>query len=125
LTEEIIRGDHRHITESVTVATASDGNHGVAVAWAAKLFGCRSIIYMHGGVTEGRATYIREMGAVVCRFEGTYDESVRRCAADASVSGWPLVQDVSWEGYEQVPRWIYQGYTVLAGEFVEQVRDLA
>ena len=108
LTEEIIRGDHKHVTETVTVATASDGNHGVAVAWAAKTFGCRSIIYMHGGVTEGRADFIRGLGAVVCRFEGSYDDSVRRCAADAAVSGWPLVQDVSWQGYEQVPRWIYQ-----------------
>ena len=117
LATEISSGLHTHITMAVTVATASDGNHGVAVAWAARLFGCRSIVYMHGGVSEGRAQMIREMGSVVLRCDGTYDESVRRCAQDAAASGWQLVQDVSWDGYEQVPRAIYQGYTVLAQVF--------
>lgn len=122
--EEIVQGIHKHAVAAVTIATASDGNHGVAVAWAARMFGCRSIVYMHGGVSEGRAQMIRDLGGVVLRCQGNYDESVRRCAADAATSGWPLVQDVSWDGYEQVPRWIYQGYTVLAGEIAEQLNGV-
>jgi len=119
--EALLAGDLKKITKAVTVATASDGNHGVAVAWAAKTFGCRSIVYMHGGVSEGRAQMIRELGAVVMRVSGTYDDSVRQCAEDAQRSGWPLVQDVSWPGYEAVPRTIYQGYTVLCEEIIEQM----
>ena len=79
---------------------------------------------MHGGVSEHRAQMIRDQGGVVMRCDGTYDESVRQCCADAARSGWPLVQDVSWEGYEEVPRWIYQGYTVLTAEFIKQLGDV-
>ena len=96
----------------------------MAVAWAAQTFGCRSVVYMHGGVSEHRAQMIRDQGGVVMRCDGTYDESVRQCCADAARSGWPLVQDVSWEGYEEVPRWIYQGYTVLTAEFIKQLGDV-
>jgi len=120
-TEEMLSGKYRRETEAVSVATASDGNHGVAVAWGARLLGCRSIVYMHSGSSEIRAQMVRDLGGVVMRCEGDYPESVRRCAKDATQSGWPLVQDWSWDGYESVPRLIYQGYTVLAAEIIEQL----
>ena len=117
----LIAGDHRDVTKNLTVATATDGNHGRSVAWGASLFGARSIIYIHATVSEGRRAAIASFGAEVRRTVGNYDESVRRCAADAQEAGWRVISDTSYGEYVDVPRQVMQGYCVMAEEVVRQL----
>lgn len=104
-----------------TVATATDGNHGRAVAWGARRFGRRAVVYIHETVSEGRADAIRAFGAEVIRTPGTYDDSVRQAARDAEINGWTVVSDTSWEGYSEIPRLVMYGYGVMVSEALAQV----
>jgi len=94
--------------------------HGRAVAWGARAAGLRCIIYIHAGVSEGRAAAIRAFGAELRRVPGNYDDSVRIAAADAAREGWTVVSDTSWEGYQDIPRDVMQGYGVMVGEALAQ-----
>ncbi len=117
----LIAGEHRDITGNLTVATATDGNHGRSVAWGASLFGARAIIYIHATVSEGRRAAIAAYGAEVRRVAGNYDDSVHRCAADAKASGWQVISDTSYGDYVDVPRRVMQGYCVMAEEAARQL----
>jgi diaminopropionate ammonia-lyase len=94
-TADLLDGSHREVTETVTVTTATDGNHGRSVAWGAQLFGCRAVIYIHATVSAGRQAAIEQYGARVVRTPGNYDDSVRQAAADAASNGWTVVSDTS------------------------------
>jgi diaminopropionate ammonia-lyase len=104
----------------LTVTCATDGNHGRAVAWGARRFGCRCVIFVHATVSQGRVDAIAAHGAEVRRVPGTYDDAVREAARVAAAEGWHVVSDTSWEGYTDVPRAIMQGYRVMAAEALEQ-----
>ncbi len=114
-------GAHREVTSGITVCCATDGNHGRSVAWGAKTFGCRAVIYIHATVSEGRRDAIAQYGAEVVRTPGSYDNSVRRAAADAVANGWFVVSDTSYDGYTEVPRQVMQGYGVMGDEAVRQL----
>ncbi len=103
-----------------TFATATDGNHGRAVAWGARRFGRRAVVYIHETVSEGRAEAIRAFGAEVVRTPGNYDDSVRQAAADAALNGWTVVSDTSWEDYADIPRLVMYGYGVMVEEALRQ-----
>jgi diaminopropionate ammonia-lyase len=107
----------------LTVATATDGNHGRAVAWGAERHGSHAVIYVHEKVSEGRCAAIRRFGAEIVRVPGSYDDSVRRCAADAARNGWTVVSDTAWEGYTEIPRDVMHGYGVIADEIADDVGD--
>jgi diaminopropionate ammonia-lyase len=106
--------------KQLTVTCATDGNHGRAVAWGARRAGCRAVVYVHAHVSPGRVRAIEAFGAEVQRVPGNYDDSVRQCAVDAAREGWTVVSDTSWPGYEDIPKHVMQGYTVLAAEAVRQ-----
>ena len=103
---------------------ATDGNHGRSVAWGAQTFGCRCVIYVHETVSEGRCRAIAAYGAEVRRVAGTYDDAVRRAAADAAAQGWTVVSDTSYEGYTDVPRDVMQGYSLMVEEALAQAATL-
>ena len=107
----------------LVLSTASAGNHGIGLAWASRQAGCACKIYISTSVKESMAERMRSLGATVHRVDGDYEDSVAACREDSSANGWHLVQDVSWEGYEEIPRRIYEGYTVLSAELVEQLSD--
>jgi len=109
----------RGTAEGLTVTCATDGNHGRAVAWGARRAGAKAVIYVHEGVSEGRAEAIRSFGAEVRREGSNYDASVRASADAAAAHGWQIVSDTAWPGYEDVPRDVMQGYAVLAMEAEE------
>jgi len=116
-------GRFRAITADITVAAATDGNHGRAVAWGASRFGCACRIYLHAGVSDARARALRELGASVTRIRGDYDESVRRAAADAAANGWHLVADTVGAGDDgdfTVPATVMTGYSVMLEEIATQ-----
>ena len=109
---------------NVTFVTATDGNHGRAVAWVTKLFGCKSVVYMPKGSTKARLEAICSFGAEAYITELNYDDTVTYAQQQAQNNGWVLLQDTSWEGYEEVPRHIMQGYFTLVTECLSQERDL-
>lgn len=104
----------------LTVTCATDGNHGRAVAWGAQRAGCKAVIFIHEGVSEGRAEAIRSFGAEVRREGKHYDDSVRRAADVAAENNWQIVSDTSWPGYQDVPKSVMQGYALLAAESLAQ-----
>ena len=119
----LVSSRFRSIVSSVTVTCATDGNHGRSVAWGARLFGCRAVIYVQKDVTPARCEAIAALGATVVRVEGTYDEAVRRADADAAENGWFVVSDTSYPGYVEVPCDVMAGYGVMAGEVIADLRE--
>jgi len=107
------------------LVTATDGNHGRAVARMAKLRGLSATIFVPRGVSQKATSLIRDEGATVKVSEASYDDTVRRAAqfADEDENAL-LVQDTSWPGYEEVPQWIVDGYATLFNEAAEQSDDL-
>ena len=117
----LFAGHYSELASEITVASATDGNHGRSVAWGAQLFGCRAVIYIHATVSEGRKRAIEAYGAEVRRVEGNYDDSVRQCAVDAAEHGWTVISDTSYPGYTEIPIDVMQGYGVMAAEAIAQL----
>ncbi|MEL7624459.1 MAG: diaminopropionate ammonia-lyase [Clostridiales bacterium] len=100
-----------------TFFSATDGNHGRGVAWAAKRLGQKAVIYMPKGSTQPRLQHILDEGATATIEEGNYDDCVRMAAAEsAKTPNSVVIQDTAWEGYEEIPAWIMQGYGTMAIE---------
>jgi diaminopropionate ammonia-lyase len=106
---------------AVTFACATDGNHGKSVAAGARNVGSKAVIFMHSGVKPERVRAVEALGAQVIMVPGTYDDSVREAARVSHENGWQVISDTSWEGYEQIPLWVMQGYTVMLEEAREQM----
>ncbi|BEL04602.1 diaminopropionate ammonia-lyase [Actinoplanes sichuanensis] len=104
----------------VTIVTATDGNHGRAVARFAREFGQRAEIFVPDGVHPAAIQAIRDEGAAVTRVSGDYDAAV---AAAANARRGLLIQDTAWEGYEETPGWIVDGYSTLFREIDDQLGE--
>lgn len=120
-TAMLAEGKLRAVTSNITVTCATDGNHGRSVAWGAQKFGCRCVIYVHAGVSQGRREAIASYGAKIEVVSGTYDDAVRQAAEDAARNGWQVVSDTSYEGYTDIPRDVMQGYGVIMDEVIDQL----
>ncbi len=105
----------------ITIAAATDGNHGMGIAWSARQLGYDSIIYVHKHTTAPRIQAIERNGAKVIIIDGTYDDAVRRVTKDALKNDWQVISDTSWDGYEDIPKWVMQGYTTMFSETQEQL----
>lgn len=107
-----------------TFFTATDGNHGRGVAWAANKLGQKAVVYMPKGSTITRLDNIKKEGATATIEDVNYDECVRMAAdAAANTPNGVVVQDTAWAGYEEIPAWIMQGYGTMAAEANEQLKD--
>ncbi|MED4206909.1 diaminopropionate ammonia-lyase [Neobacillus mesonae] len=107
----------------ITFVTATDGNHGRGIAWAANQLGQKSIVFMPKGSSEIRLNNIRKEGAEASITDLNYDDTVRLASQKAEENGWVLVQDTAWDGYEKIPTWIMQGYGTILDEAVEQIAE--
>lgn len=122
---ELKKPEYQVALHQMIFATATDGNHGKGVAWAAGLLGCPAKVFMPKGSSPRRAQAIRGAGqAEVTITQWNYDDTVNYVNQCAEKNGWVLVQDTSWGGYEQVPKWIMQGYTTMAQEAAEQLTEM-
>lgn len=107
-----------------TFFTATDGNHGRGVAWAANRLGQKAVVHMPKGSTKSRFDNIAKEGAVVSIEELNYDDCVRLAAKEAyATPHGVIVQDTAWDGYEEIPSWIMQGYGSMASEAAEQLKE--
>lgn len=109
---------------SITFYSATDGNHGRGVAWAANRLGQKCVIRMPVGSTEIRRQNIENEGAECTIETVNYDDCVRMVAEEAARNpNDVVVQDTAWEGYEEIPSWIMQGYSTMADEASEQFAE--
>lgn len=107
-----------------TFFTATDGNHGRGVAWAANKLKQKAVVFMPKGSTQTRLENIRKENAIATIEEVNYDDCVRMAAAAAAETpNGVVVQDTAWNGYEEIPAWIMQGYGTMAMEADEQLHD--
>jgi diaminopropionate ammonia-lyase len=113
--------DVREIAQRMTFACATDGNHGRSVAQGAQLVGAKSVIFVHGGVSDERVAAIARFGAEMVRVPGTYDDSVVEAARVSERNGWTVVSDTSWDGYERIPALVMQGYTAIMREALREL----
>lgn len=105
-----------------TFFTATDGNHGRGIAWAANKLGQKCVVRMPKGTTQTRLENIAKENATVTIENLNYDDCVRMAAKEAEATEHGImVQDTAWEGYEEIPTWIMQGYGTLAVEADKQL----
>lgn len=109
----------RKTASSMTFICASAGNHGLAVATGAQLFGARARIHLAESVPEDFANRLLAKGAEVMRSGAVYENSVAAAIKDAAKSGSYHLADGSWPGYIEPPRLVMEGYTILAEELRE------
>lgn len=111
------------LKEPVVFTTATAGNHGTGVAWAAREMGQKAVVFMPKGSAKASVERIRALGADCIVTDVNYDDTVRLANKTAQENGWLLVQDTAWDGYETIPTWISQGYMTMADEAVEQLNE--
>lgn len=107
----------------ITFFTATDGNHGRGVAWTANKLGQKSVVYMPKGSSQFRLQAIKNEGAEASITDMNYDDAVRLAAKHAHENDGLIVQDTAWDGYEEIPTWIMQGYGTMALEAIEQLNE--
>jgi diaminopropionate ammonia-lyase len=108
----------------ITFYTATDGNHGRGVAWAANKLRQKSVVLMPKGSSQTRLENIRKEGADASITELNYDDAVRLANEKASKDpNGVMVQDTAWAGYEEIPGWIMQGYGSMAYEARAQLKQ--
>ena len=122
--EKLISPEVKEKTGQITFVTATDGNHGRGVAWTANRLNQKSVVYMPRGSAVERLKNIQALGADASITELNYDDAVRLAKEGRDRNGWVLVQDTSWEGYEEIPGWIMEGYTTMAAEAAGQLKGL-
>jgi len=104
----------------LTLAAATDGNHGRAVARMAAWLGYDAHIFVPAGTAAARIDGIASEGARVTVVDGTYDDAVATSAALAS-DDVLVVSDTSWEGYTEIPASVIDGYSTIFAEVDEQL----
>ncbi|UZR96597.1 diaminopropionate ammonia-lyase (plasmid) [Chondrinema litorale] len=107
-----------------TFCTASDGNHGKAVAWSAKQKKKKAIIYVPYDTSKNRIEAIKTVGGTVIQMDKNYDDTCKFAAQISKVSKWELLQDTAWQGYEEIPAMIMAGYLTSLKELENELHTL-
>lgn len=115
-TDRLKDADVRAFAATQTFVCASAGNHGMGVAAGARAVGARARIHLARTVPGGFADRLRALGAEVERSGDVYDESVAAAIDDARRTGATLLADGTWPGYTEIPKWVMEGYCVIAEE---------
>ncbi len=121
--DKLVSDEIREKLGDITFVTATDGNHGRGVAWTANRLKQKSVVYMPKGSSLTRLENIRKEGAEASITDMNYDDAVRLAAKYADEHNGVVIQDTAWEGYEEIPAWIMQGYGTMGLEALEQLRN--
>lgn len=107
--------------KEITFITATDGNHGRGIAWAAHELGCKAVIYMPKGTVQSRIDHIRNLGAEVNKLDMNFDDTARFAFQKSKENDWMMVQDTTFDGYTDFPTWCMQGYTTMSYEVFNEI----
>src|SRR5699024_8220828 len=107
----------------ITFISATDGNHGKGIAWAARELGQKAVIYLPKGSAQTRLEAVQQEGAEGKITDLNYDATVQLCAELAEKDDWVLVQDTAWEGYDKIPLCIMQEYASIAVEIIDELKE--
>ena len=121
--EKMIGSEVKNKLGDITFVAATDGNHGRGIAWTANRLNQRSVIYMPKGSSKERLDNIKALGSDASITELNYDDAVRLANENSKKYGWVVVQDTDWGGYTEIPTWIMQGYTTMAYEAEQQLKE--
>lgn len=121
--EELVSDQTKKELGDITFVTATDGNHGRGVAWTANKLRQNAVVYMPKGSARERLQNILAEGVDASITDLNYDEAVRLANRQAEEKGWVMVQDTAWEGYEDIPEWIMQGYGTMGYEAYTQLPE--
>ena len=105
--------------------TATDGNHGRAVAWSAKKAGKKAVVYVPKYTTLNRIEAIKNEGAKVFLVNGNYDDACNQAKIMSLKNNWTLIQDMAWDGYDEIPAIIMSGYLTMFEELEEDLRSIS
>lgn len=119
--ERLVSEEVKKELGDITFVTATDGNHGRGVAWTAGQLRQKAVVYMPKGSAAERLKNIQAEGAEASITDLNYDGAVRLANRQAEEKGWVMVQDTAWEGYEDIPEWIMQGYGTMGYEAYTQL----
>ena len=120
----ILSGQYSENLHGTTVACATDGNYGLAVAWCAKRIGWNAAIFVPQSISEGRHKAIKRCGAHIIMVDGVYDDALHECHRTATQERWRVLSDTGYESSGTTPSMVMQGYSVLATEIIGQLRAL-
>lgn len=125
--EKMISPETKAKLGDVTFVTATDGNHGRGVAWTANKLNQKARVYMPKGSAQMRFDNIAKENAYVEITDLNYDDAVRKGNAEVIQNvkegkNFVMVQDTAWDGYEEIPLWIMQGYATIMSEVLEQLK---
>lgn len=121
--ERVKSDDVRGKMNGVKFVTATDGNHGRGIAWTANRLGFGSVVFMPKGTARERLENIQALGSEASITDMNYDSTVQHAKSFAESHGWPLVQDTAFNGYEDIPLRIMQGYLTMALEAAESLKE--
>ena len=107
-----------------TFTTASDGNHGKAVAWISSSLGQKAVINLPKNTAVQRIEAIKNLGASVNVTDLNYDDTVIFTNEEAKNKDYVLLQDTAWIGYEEIPLWIMLGYSTMVQESLSQIKEI-
>ena len=109
--------------KSITISSATAGNHGRSVAWGAKRLGLKCKIFVSQYVSDTRVKEIKKFGAEVIRVKGDYENSLNECKKLSKKNNWKIVQDVSTKEYKLVPQLTMAGYSIMIKEISKQTNQ--
>jgi acetylornithine deacetylase/succinyl-diaminopimelate desuccinylase family protein/diaminopropionate ammonia-lyase family len=110
---------------SIILFAATEGNHGRAVAFMARLLGIESRIFVPSFADETTKGFITGESARVLVVQGCYDVAVQEAHQQSlRTENALLIQDTAFEGYEDIPAWIVEGYSTMLIEAEEQLTQL-
>lgn len=119
--DDIARDNVNGKKRNIVFCTASDGNHGLGVAWISRLIGAKCVIYVPNTVSENRINSIIKQEAEVRIIDANYDLTVEKIQEDAKINNWVLIQDTALEGYELMSNLIMEGYSTVFSEIVSEL----
>ncbi|MDR0487389.1 MAG: diaminopropionate ammonia-lyase [Treponema sp.] len=122
--DTLVSDETRQKLGDITFYTATDGNHGRGIAWAANRLRQKSVVFMPRGSSLIRLRNIQNEGADASITDLNYDDTVRLAAVRAAADTCGvIVQDTAWKGYEEIPGWIMQGYGTMSVEAIARLKD--
>jgi diaminopropionate ammonia-lyase len=121
VSRDLLSGKHSATASEITVTCATDGNHGRGVAWAAREFGCRAVVYMASMVSPFRERAMTSLGAEVVRSTGNHEDAAAECRIAAEKNGWYIVSETENASEPAIAADTLAGYSTLLGEITSQL----